>query len=286
MSGNLGGAALVSAAVLLLTINDGFVKALAATLPVGQIMLLRGLLVLPLVALINRATGSPARLREIVHPLVLLRAALEALVVVLYLAGVALLPLAVANALIYSSPVVSTALAALVLRERVGVARWLALGLGLGGVVVLSDPFAGSLGPAALLPIAGAIVLALADLVNRRLDPQIASGSVLVTTTGAIALAGALLSLADHAPVGRGAWLLLPLAAVFLASGYACLIAGLRRGELSFTTPFRYLAIPIAIALGWAVWGETPDLRTWAGAALISAGGLLLVLIDRARTAP
>lgn len=282
MSGNVKGAALITVAVLLLTINDGFVKALSATLPVGQIMALRGLVVVLLVGLINRAIRSPARPREVLHPWVLARGALEALVVVLYLAGVALLPLAVANALIYSSPVFSTALAALVLRERVGVLRWFALVLGLLGVVVISDPHGGSLGPAALLPIAGAVVLALADLVNRRLDPAISTGSVLVTTTGAIALAGAALMLADRAPVGPGAWLMLPLAALFLASGYACLIAGLRLGELSFTTPFRYQAIPIAIALGWAVWGEIPDLRTWAGAALITAGGVLLVVTGRA----
>lgn len=282
MSADLRGAALVTAAVALLTVNDGFVKALAATLPVGQIMALRGLVVVLLVGLIARIIASPPRLREVLDPLVLLRGALEAGVVVLYLAGVALLPLAVANALIYSSPLFATALAAIVLRERVGAVRWAALALGFAGVVVIGDLIGGTVGPAALLPIAGAVLNALADLINRRLDPAITTGSVLLTTTGLIALLGALLTLGDAAPVGPRELLLLPLAAVFLASGYACLIAGLRLGDLSFTTPFRYLAIPIAIALGWAVWGESPGLRTWAGAALIIAGGVLLVVAGRA----
>lgn len=108
---------------------------------------------------------------------------------------------------------------------------------------------------AVLRPLGGALAMALTYLVNRRIDPAIDTGSIVVATTGLVTVAGMVMALggvrllapADAASlVGMG---------VAVAGGYACPIAGFRQGEISFSVPFRYVSIPFAMRLGWEVGG-------------------------------
>lgn len=283
MSANLRSALLVAAAVCLLTVNDALAKHLVAILPFGQIMALRGLVVVSLLVVATTLAGQRPRPVEMRQPLVLARGGLEAATAVLSFAALLHLPLATATAILYSSPLFATALAALVLRERVTGLRWAVLALGFIGVVLVTDPLQGEAGWAVLLPLGGALAMALADLVNRRIDPAIGTGSIVVATTGIVTLTGLGLALGGVRPLAPVDAASLVGMGVALAAGYACLIAGFRQGEISFSVPFRYVSIPFAMLLGWVVWGDVPTMRTALGAALIVAGGVLLVAIDRRR---
>ena len=67
-----------------------------------------------------------------------------------------------------------------------------------------------------------------------------------------------------------------------VAVGYASFVIALRTGELSFVATFRYAGIPMAMLLGFLVWGDMPSPRLLAGAALIMGAGLYIVQRERA----
>ena len=62
--------------------------------------------------------------------------------------------------------------------------------------------------------------------------------------------------------------------AAFVVIGYLTIIGAMRSGEVSAVAPFRYTALLWALALGYVVFGEIPDLMTVAGAAIIVGSGL------------
>ena len=67
---------------------------------------------------------------------------------------------------------------------------------------------------------------------------------------------------------------MLGIAGVFLSIGYYLLIVSLRAGEMSVISPFRYTALLFALLVGWAVWGDVPNLLAWMGIALLVGAGL------------
>ena len=81
-------------------------------------------------------------------------------------------------------------------------------------------------------------------------------------------------------PSGTESGLLL-LSAGFLAVGYVTAVATMRVGEISFVAPFRYTSLVWAILLGLLVFGEWPDLWTWAGSALVVGAGIYTILRER-----
>jgi drug/metabolite transporter (DMT)-like permease len=74
---------------------------------------------------------------------------------------------------------------------------------------------------------------------------------------------------------------MLAAAALFLAGGYHFIIRSTRLGDLSVVAPFRYVGLLMAVALGWAVWGDVPNLLASAGIALVVVSGLVLLRWQR-----
>jgi drug/metabolite transporter (DMT)-like permease len=79
------------------------------------------------------------------------------------------------------------------------------------------------------------------------------------------------------------AWAGIAVACVMVAIGYFLSVAAVRTGELTLTGAFRYSALVWAALLGWAIWGELPDLQGWIGIALIVVSGLYALHRARVR---
>jgi drug/metabolite transporter (DMT)-like permease len=209
----------------------------------------------------------------------LLRAALPVLVTVLLFIGFAYMPFAAASALLFVNPLLITALSGPVLGERVGLGRWLAVGLGFAGALLVLQPGGGVFHWGALAPIGAAAAFAGAALLNRKLKGDVPP---LATTLhfGVVAGVG-LLPLAaaggwrpfDAHLVG---WL--ALMAVFGGLALWLITAAYERGEASVLAPFHYLELACATAIGILVFGEVPDARTALGIALIVIAGVWVVL--------
>jgi drug/metabolite transporter (DMT)-like permease len=270
---NVTGAALLAAAMTLFNAGDTFVKLLSERLPLPEVIATRNLLAAGLVLLAWSARPGLIRRAHLTDRGVLARAALDTCTTLLYLLGVSLLPLAEAATLLFVSPLLGTALAGLVLRERVGRLRWLAVAAGFAGVLLVAQPGGVDWRPAALLPLVAACFMAVADIVTRRIDPAVGPVSVVLTNLMAVAIAAGLWAALDPRPLAAADLPALLLAAGFLLAGYLTYVAAFRLGEVSFVAPFKYAGLPAAALLGWLVWGDVPNGLAVVGMGLIAGRG-------------
>jgi drug/metabolite transporter (DMT)-like permease len=273
--GNVAGAALLAGAMTLFNAGDTFVKLLSERLPILEVVAARNLLAAGLVLIAWAARPGLLRPAHLIDRGVIARAALDTCTTLLYLLGVSLLPLAEAATLLFVSPLLGTALAGLVLRERVGPLRWLAVAAGFAGVLLVAQPGTDGWRPAALLPLAAACFMAVADIVTRRIDPAVGPASVVLTNLMAVAIAAGLWAVLDPQPLAATDLPALLAASGFLLAGYLAYVAAFRLGEVSFVAPFKYAGLPAAALLGWLVWGDVPNGLALAGMGLIVGWGLM-----------
>lgn len=255
--------------------NDTLIKLAGATLPVGELMLLRGALASLLIAAICLYTGALRDAGKMLAWQVSGRAFANLAVSVCYLSALLQMPIANLTAMMQATPLVLTALAALLLGEKVGWRRWLAIAAGFGGVLLIVRPASADFNLYAWLAVATIGFVALRDLVTRAVEVDTPSSLVTLATSLAVTGGGAVICLFQGwQPFGwREAAFIAP-SAVLLVAGYQLVIVGFRSGEISVVAPFRFSLVVWAILLGYLVWSELPDSWTLAGIGLIVAMGI------------
>ena len=264
--------------------NDALVKAVGARVPAAQLIVVRGVVAITLICLVARHMGVLGQARSLLHRAVLLRAGCEGAATFLYLAALFHLPLANVTAINLSSPLFVALLARLVLGEGVQLGRWLAIGVGFAGVLLVVQPRPGDFNAAAWLAVLATLLYSVRDLLTRQLPPALPSILVTLATAGAVwTLAGVVLVVQGPVPMAWRDVGLLALASVFLSTGYFAIIAATRHAELSVVAPFRYLGLLWALLLGWLFWGDVPNPLGWAGMACLVAAGLAMLWQQRRR---
>jgi drug/metabolite transporter (DMT)-like permease len=269
-------------------VNDSIVKYASETMPAAQLIFIRGVVATVLVLAVAKATGATRHLREIGRGWVAIRAVVDSIATMLFLVSLFHLPLANATAINMLSPLLIAVLAALFLRERLDATRWIAIGIGFAGVLFVIQPRSEHFNGYALVCLLSSILIAVRDLVTRRVHTRVPSILITLSNTVAVMLLAGTLSL-------FGGWRafsafevgLLAVAAVFLAAAYYLIVVSTRRGDLSLTAPFRYTALLFATVSGFVVWGDLPNALAWAGIVLVIAPGIYILRVSRrARAAP
>lgn len=267
--------------------NDALVKYVSQALAPSQLIFIRGLFATLLLLAVAHAMGATRQMGMLLQRPVLARALLDALATVTYLTSLFHLPIGNATAINMATPLFITLFAVLALRERVGPGRWLAIGTGFTGVLLVVQPSGAAFNAYALLCLGGTLLHASRDLMTRVIDARVPS--ILITLSTAVAvtlLAGAWSLLQDWQPMAWHQLALLAAAALFLSIGYYLLITSMRAGEMSVIAPFRYTALLYALSLGYAVWGDVPNALAWSGIALLVAAGLHVLHGERTRVRP
>lgn len=202
----------------------------------------------------------------------------------LFASGLVFLPLADASAVIFATPVMTVAAAALFLRERVTALRWVGVGLGLLGVMLaIRPPFltGGSLNAAYLLPLAAAGLNALYQLMTARLarldNPRT---TILHTSLGAALAYTLVLPFVWVTPTATDLALMAGLG-LLGGAGHGLPVLAYARAPASLLAPISYMQLVWAGLAGWLVFADVPDGWTIAGAAVIGLGGLLAVIPTR-----
>jgi len=139
-SGNLRSILAMLAAVAFFSVMDAVLKLLSAHYPALQVAALRGLVALPLVILFVTWRRAWGRMWQLRWPLHLLRGVLAVAMLALFAFAIRELALAEAYTLFFIAPLLITALSTVVLRERVRAAHWVAIALGMVGVLVALRP--------------------------------------------------------------------------------------------------------------------------------------------------
>ena len=278
-SDNLRGIGAMLAAMAAFVVNDAMMKLAAADLPTGQVIFLRGLIIVPVLAALMLTSATPATLEMLRRPGILARCVAEVAAAVLYLSALFHMPIAECTAILQFTPLALTAGAALFLGAPVGWRRWLATLAGLIGVLIIIRPGASAFNPYAALALLSVAFIAARDLITRRLGKDVPTIVIAFTSTAAVAVSslGLLPFESWRWPSTEAMLALLGASAALLGAQYWIILA-MRTGDIAVVAPFRYSIILWAIAAGLLVWGEVPDGATWAGIAIVTAAGLYTFL--------
>ena len=261
-----------------LVVNDTLMKHVGTSMSVSQLVLVRGCMAVLMVLMVAHLMGATSRLSQVLDPRVATRAMVDAAGTLLYLAALMHLPIANATAINLSAPLIVVVFAVLFMRERAGVQRWLAVGAGFAGVLLVIQPREDGFTAYAFLCLAGTVFQAGRELLTRRIDPDVPSILVALASVGCVtAVAAVLTPLHGWRPVTASELGLLALAAALLGTGYYLVVTGMRQGEISLVAPFRYSALLVAVLMGYAVWGEVPNAIAWSGILLLLVSGIYLV---------
>jgi drug/metabolite transporter (DMT)-like permease len=252
-------------------------KWLVASYPIGEVLFTRTAVALVIVALfILPQTGlSVFRTQRLNHHA--MRSVSQAFSQSFLLIAFSLMPLAGAIAINFSSPLFTTLISALLLKEAVGLARWSVLLVGFIGVLIVAHPGAETFQIGALFALANAVLYGSVTAAVRGMTATESAETLtlyqLVLLTGLFAL---LLPFGwvMPTPIDTG-WMIFN--GVTNAIGQYWWTRALHLAPASAVAPFFYLSLVWASILGFAIWDEVPTLAMLAGSAVVVASGLFLL---------
>ena len=284
MTPDLRGSLFMVAAMAGFAVEDMFLKAASRSLPVGQAILVMGLVGTLVFAGFARLAGDPALPRAVLSRTMALRSGFEVVGRLFYALAVALTPISTASAILQATPLVVVLGAALIFGEKVGLWRWLVILAGFVGVLIILRPVVAGFSALSLLALIAMAGFAGRDLATRAAPPALSNAQLGVAGFAMLTLSGLIIVVVTADPVRPGLVLpdptglaLLAGASAFGIAAYAALTQAMRSGQVAVVTPFRYTRLLFALAIGITVFGERPDAATLAGSALIVACGVVLL---------
>lgn len=284
MSDNLRGAILMALAMAGFALEDMFIKLLADTVPVGQILLLLGIGGSLAFGIIAHRKGQAVLSPALLTRPVLIRNLSEMIGTIGFVLSFVLASLATASAILQATPLMVTLGAVMFFGEKVGWRRWSAILAGFIGVLLIVRPGMAGFEPASILAVIGVIGLAGRDLATRAVPRAVSSYQLSTWAFFTMIPAGIFLMLMmGDAPVRLELAQIIKLGSALGIGVFAYygIVAAMRIGELSFVTPFRYTRMLFALIIAVLVFGERPDGLTLIGAAIIICAGLFTLWRER-----
>lgn len=280
---NLRGSIIMVLAMAGFAFEDLFIKRLADSLPVGQIIMSVGLGGALVFGIVTRMQGHRLWSQDVLSRAVLLRNLGELVGTLGFVTALALTPLSSASAILQATPLAVTLGAALFFGETVGWKRWTAILVGFCGVLMVIRPGLEGFRPASLFAVQGVIGLAIRDLATRAVPRSISSMQLSTYAFATLVPTGLILLAVGGSPSLPSAlvWRDLALALTCALAAYYAIVSAMRLGDVSVITPFRYSRLVFALIIGVTVFDERPDIWTLTGAAIIIASGLFTFWRER-----
>jgi drug/metabolite transporter (DMT)-like permease len=296
ISDNLRGVGYMCLSMLAFTVNDTFMKAITAEVPLFQVIFLRGVIAIAGLVVMGIATGAfRQRLEGGDWRLITLRSVAEIFATLTFLTALLHMQLANLSAIMQALPLAVTLAAALVFGDRIGWRRMSAIVVGFVGVMIIIRPGTEAFDIWSLMGVASVICVVVRDLSVRRLGSHVPSVIVALGAAVMVAVMGLGLSLLSTEGMGRlfdglTGWQALSTvqlaqivaAGAFVIVGYLCAVTAMRWGDIGVVAPFRYTSLLWAILLGFAAFGQLPDGWTVVGSVIVVASGVYTLLRERA----
>jgi len=266
------------ATVFCFTSLDTMMKELMLTYSLVQVTWARFFFA-TIVAILAAGTSLPSIVRSKAPGLQLSRSLLLALTTGIFNAGVRLVPLATATTIMFLSPILITVLSVPLLKEHVGLRRWIGVGIGFLGALIVVQPWESDTDTF----FVGAVLLLIAALLNAnyqimtrkvRLYDEPLTSLFYTAMVGAVATS-LIVPWYWEWPQGTD-WLLLMSTGLLGGVGHLCLIQAFRHAPAAVVAPFSYASLIWASVFGWLLFNEWPQFSTWLGAALIIGSGLYI----------
>ena len=197
------------------------------------------------------------------------RSVLGFMAMILWFWSLATLKLDHAVALSFTAPLFTTVAAVVILKERIRIRRVAALAVGFAGVLVILRPGAVPLELASFAAILSSAFMALSIVLMKSLTATESAGTLVFYQCLLITPISLVPALFDWRWPSLDAWVWLVLLGSFASMGHYLFTHAFARAEATALMPFDYVRLPMVATLGYFVFGDPPDLWTWAGGAVI-----------------
>ena len=276
LTDNVFGAIFMAIGMLSFTGNDALMKFLFQTISVEQGMFMRGLVSVPLLAVIAYFRKSLfIRIDWRNWRVILIRAFAELASTMLFLNALAQMPLANVSAILQSLPLTVTMFAAMFFGEAVGWRRWSAILVGFIGVLIIIRPGSDGFNEYAVLALIAVGFITLRDAITRRLARSVPSLFVaFVSAIPVLLFGGAMTVTTGWTPVSWSMGIIVTVAAISISCGYLFAVMAMRSWDVSFVAPFRYTGMIWAILFGFLLFGNLPDQMTILGTCIVIGMGV------------
>ncbi len=255
--------------------GDTLMKLASTELPTGELVWLRAMGMSGASLLYALLTGAFRNAWRMLAPPMLLRALGDVGGAISFQSALARIALADVVAIVQANPLLVTAASAVFLSERVGWRRWTAAGVGLLGVLLIIRPGTSAFTWWSILALGSVLFSTLRDVSTKCIDRAVPAVLIIWLSSTTVGFGGLALALfEDWAWPERGIVLQMMGAGAFSLAGHICIIAAVRKGDLSAVAPFRYSIVVWALILGFLIWGDLPDLLTVLGMLIVTGAGL------------
>ena len=266
------------------TMEDLFMKKLSVNLSTGQILITLGIGSSLAFAIMAKIKGYNLTSKVFWTKGMVIRQFAEGIAAVAFITALTLIPLSTVAAVFQATPLVLTMGAAFFLGETVGWRRWLAIIIGLIGVLIIIRPGMDSFDPNVSFVLIAVLFVTIRDLITRKLPSNVPSTIVSFQAFLSLIFAGGLLTTLDAQKfvslVDYQVYYIIG-GVIFGVIGYYCIVAATRIGEAGVVTPFRYSRLLFAIIIGYFVFNERPDILTLFGASIVIMTGIYTVWRER-----
>ena len=273
-------------AMLAFTVEDFFLKKATKVAPLGEILIICGLLGFIFFLGCSFISKQKMVYEEALKPILLVRSLFEIGGRIFYAIAIALMPITNASAILQATPLVVVLGAVIFLNEKVGWRRWGAIIFGFFGVLLVIQPGTEGFSIFSIFAVLGMIGFAGRDLATR-LSPvnmsnfQLGSFGFLM-----VFISGILITIFNlFIFPSKSVWVTISVEDwwIILANGlagilaYQCLTIAMRNGDVSFVTPFRYVRVLFALFFGIILLGEEPNNLVLCGSLIVVLSGIYII---------
>lgn len=272
------GALAMQVAVLAFALQDAGVKWLLQFYPLSELLALRSGIVLVFAGVFLGLRGQLRAVCRIDHPLpVFGRGFLIVGAFLSYFTALAYMPLADVMAIFFAVPILQSVLSGPLLGEAVGWRHYLAILVGFIGVLIMVGPTGAVYGWPTIAAVFAAIFYASAMVWSRALGSRVTPTQLTVTTNLVFfVVGGAIAPFVWRLPAPTAGGLLAVLAALSFA-GHLGVAAAYRLTHVAVVAPLEYTAMPVAVVLGFWIWGDWPTWGTIAGLPFVIGSGVFII---------
>ena len=267
---------LMVAATFIFATQDGISRFLSERYNVFMIVMIRYWIFAAFAVIwaSRREGGLRTALRTDRPKLQLFRGAVLAVEVLVMITAFVKMGLVDSPAIFAIYPLIITALSGPILGEKIGWRRWASVAVGFIGVMIILKPGAGVFSPAAIYPLAAALLFALYGLLNRYVARFDDAQTTFLYTGIAGMIVTTLVGVWYWEPMGISDWLWMGTLCATSILSHFCLIKAYEVAEASATQPFAYLQLPFSAIYGVLIFGDVLRINVVIGAAIVVSAGL------------
>ena len=299
-SSNIQGVGFLVLALLIFSLQNIAVKWIGGDYSVLEIVTFRSIIALPCTLLFYRYEGKRGLPITQRYKLEYVRGFLLFFSYTTHFMGLAALPLADVESIRFSAPLMITILSVMMLGEKVGPRRWLALIVGFLGVLFIVRPGSATFNIGSIFILISVLFYALSIMITRKLQTTDSSATMAYYSSLVYLVAAFILSpLAIVVGEFPGAhpsiaflfrawamptlldWVIMSGLGLVWAGGMYFMARAYSAALASVAAPFEYISLPINVMWGFVIWQEIPTLMTLAGASLTLFSGMYILYRER-----